>query len=127
MTFVNRLKGYQLRYSNQATKFIKKLDKKTAELIVIKLERLVNGDESFHAKIPLIVLPPRSPELNGTVERGNETAKYEFYAQYSAHPTLHILQKKLHEFAHFYNSVRPHKGIGLLTPKEFYKVISMRS
>lgn len=81
----------------------------------------------FHAKIPLFVLPPRSPELNGTVERGNGTAKYEFYAQYNSHPTLHILQKKLHEFAHFYNSVRPHQGIGLLTPKEFYEVISMRS
>lgn len=50
MTFVNRLKGYQLRYSNQATKFIKKLDKKTAELIVIKLERLVNGDENLDVK-----------------------------------------------------------------------------
>lgn len=81
----------------------------------------------FNAKIPLFVLPPRSPELNGTVERGNGTAKYEFYAQYNAKPTMHILQKKLLEFAHFYNSVRPHQSIGLLTPKQFYEVINIRS
>ena len=80
----------------------------------------------YKAKIPLWVLPPRSPKLNGTVERGNGTAKYEFYAQYEEHPTLHILQKKLHKFADFYNCVRPHRSIGLLTPKQFYEVIKMR-
>lgn len=80
----------------------------------------------YKEKIPLFVLPPRSPELNGTVERGNGTAKYEFYAQYEAHPTMHILQKKLQKFAHFYNSERPHQGIDLLTPIQFYEVIKMR-
>ena len=77
----------------------------------------------FKAKIPLFVLPPRRPEFNGNVERGNGTAKYEFYAQYDAHPNLHTLQKKLLKFTHFYNSVRPHQGIDLLTPHQFYEEI----
>ena len=47
------------------------------------------------AKIPLFVLPPRSPELNGHVERSNSTAKYEFYAQYQGVPSLHLLRKKI--------------------------------
>jgi putative transposase len=80
----------------------------------------------YKAKIPLWVLPPRSPKLNGTVERGNGTAKYEFYAQYDAHPTLHILQKRLLQFSHFYNTIRPHQGIDLLTPQQFYEVLKIR-
>lgn len=50
MTFVNHLKGYQLIYSAQAKKFIKKLDKKTATLISNKLEQLVNGNENLDVK-----------------------------------------------------------------------------
>jgi len=73
--------------------------------------------------IPLYVLPPRSPEYNCNVERANGTAKYEFYYQYDAHPSLHIIRKNLHKFTHFYNTVRPHHGIGLLTPDQFYQKI----
>lgn len=73
--------------------------------------------------LPLFVLPPRSPEYNGNVERGNGTAKYEFYAQYDAPLSLHILRKDLQKFAHFYNSVRPHQGIDLLTPSQFFEVL----
>lgn len=77
--------------------------------------------------IPLFVLPPRSPEYNGNVERSNGTAKYEFYAQYDSHPSLHMIRKNLQKFASFYNSERPHQGIGLLTPSQFFEVIGMRT
>jgi len=76
--------------------------------------------------IPLFVLPPRSPELNGNVERSNGTAKYEFYAQYDSLPSLHMIRKNLQKFAHFYNFVRPHQGLDLLTPRQFFEVIRMR-
>lgn len=77
--------------------------------------------------IPLFVLPPRSPEYNGNVERSNGTAKYEFYAQYDSLPSLHMIRKKLQKFTYFYNFVRPHQGLDLLTPRQFFEVISMRS
>lgn len=83
-------------------------------------------EAAAHYKLPLFVLPPRSPEYNGNVERGNGTAKYEFYAQYEAPSSLHILRKDLQKFAHFYNSVRPHQGIDLLTPSQFFEVIRKR-
>ena len=79
------------------------------------------------AKIPLFVLPPRSPELNGNVERGNGTAKYEFYAQYTAAPNLHIIRKKLQKFNLFYNFERPHQGIDLLTPRQYCEKINIWS
>ena len=120
---------YKQATSNNAADFLKHLQK---ELPFNILSIQVDGGGEFMAsfeqacfqeKIPLFVLPPRSPELNGTVERGNGTVKYEFYAQYEAQPNLHILRKKLLKFAHFYNTERPHQGIGLLTPSQFYEVI----
>lgn len=77
----------------------------------------------FDSKIPLFVLPPRKPKYNGNVERGNGTAKYEFYYQYEKEPSLHMIQKNLQKFALFYNTVRPHQGLGLLTPSQFFEVM----
>lgn len=73
--------------------------------------------------IPLYVLPPRSPEQNGSVERCNGTVKYEFYYQYSGPTALHILRKSLEKYVNLYNSFRPHQALGYLTPLEYCKVI----
>ncbi|NCU33092.1 MAG: transposase, partial [Candidatus Moranbacteria bacterium] len=67
-------------------------------------------------KIDLFVLPPRSPKLNGAVERGNGTVKYEFYYQYDGPPKLEILRYRLKEFNIFYNKVRPHQALHYSTP-----------
>lgn len=75
--------------------------------------------------IPLWVLPPRSPKFNAHVERGNGTAKYEFYYQYEGLPTLYMINKNLQKFADFYNQVRPHQGIGLLTTCQFFASMSI--
>ena len=77
----------------------------------------------FKNKIPLYVLPPRSPEDNGAVERSNGTAKYEFYAQYNSNPSLFMVRKRLKEFTHFYNYERPHQGIHHFTPSQYYEKI----
>ena len=120
---------YQEATSKNAADFLEKM-KIAFPFQIISIQ--VDGGSEFMAyfenackkvKIPLFVLPPRSPELNGNVERGNGTAKYEFYAQYTATPNFHTLRKKLYHFTQFYNSERPHQGIGLLTPRQFYEVI----
>ena len=71
------------------------------------------------ANIPLFVLPPRSPDLNGNVERSNGTFRYEFYCLYERFmsETEHV--QKLTEFTNFYNEIRPHKNLRLLTPCQF--------
>lgn len=81
-------------------------------------------DLCFKKGIVLFVLPPKSPELNGTVERGNGTFRYEFYAQQDRFESLFQLQDSLQKFVTSYNTFRPHHGVGLLTPYEAYELIS---
>ncbi len=71
--------------------------------------------------IELYVLPPKSPKLNGGVERGNGTAKYEFYYQYQGPPKLEFLRYSLKHFNLHYNEVRPHQALRYLTPMSYYK------
>jgi len=122
-------KAYQRATSHNAADFLEHIH----ATFPFKIQSIqVDGGSEFMSdfektckimSIPLYVLPPRSPECNGAVERSNGTAKYEFYSQYEGGPKLHILRKKLQKFTHFYNHFRPHQGIGLLTPHQFYEEI----
>jgi len=69
--------------------------------------------------IPLFVLPPYSPQLNGTVERCNGTFKYEFYSLNKRFESQSELEIKLDQFTDFYNKIRPHQNLRLLTPCQF--------
>jgi putative transposase len=122
---------YQEATSKNAADFLEKM-KREFPFKICSVQ--VDGGSEFmayfenackNAQIPLFVLPPRSPELNGNVERGNGSVKYEFYAQYSAPTSLHVIRKNLQKYSDFYNNIRPHQGIGLLTPRRFYEVIGI--
>jgi transposase InsO family protein len=69
--------------------------------------------------IRLFVLPPRSPKLNGCVERGNRTHREEFYEVYDLNWTVAELRPDLLAWENVYNTVRPHKSLGYLTPQEY--------
>ena len=69
--------------------------------------------------IALYTLPPRSPKLNGAVERANRTHTEEFYEVTDAEPDLAGLRPALLEWEATYNTVRPHQSLGYLTPAEF--------
>jgi len=69
--------------------------------------------------IRLFVLPPRSPKLNGGVERAHRTHTEEFYEVTDCTFDLAELREKLLEWEHIYNTVRPHQTLGYLTPKKF--------
>ena len=73
------------------------------------------------AKIRLFVLPPRSPKLNGHVERAQRTHTEEFYECCSAVPTVAALGTALREWERTYNEIRPHQSLGYLTPKQFWE------
>lgn len=88
----------------------------------------VDGGSEFKAEfelacrergIPLFVLPPRSPKLNGCVERANKTHREEFYEVYDLDWTLAALRSDLLAWENVYNTVRPHKSLGYLTPQEY--------
>ncbi|MFB3921431.1 MAG: integrase core domain-containing protein [Terriglobia bacterium] len=69
--------------------------------------------------IRLFVLPPRSPRLNGRVERANRTHKEEFYELTPCALSIAELNRELQNWERTYNTVRPHQSLGYLTPQEF--------
>ena len=74
--------------------------------------------------IPLYVLPPRSPECNGKVERANGAAKFDFYSTYAGQCNLFYLRKALKKYVRKYNSYRPHQALQYKTPLQYYHMIS---
>ena len=69
--------------------------------------------------IRLFVLPPKSPKLNGAVERANRTHIEEFYQVNDCAWTIKELNQQLIEWECIYNTVRPHQSLNYLTPLQF--------
>ena len=83
-------------------------------------EFMAEFEEECRARgIRLFVLPPRSPKLNGAVERANRTHTEEFYHLSTANPTVAELGAELRLWERVYNTVRPHQALGYLTPQQF--------
>jgi putative transposase len=79
-------------------------------------------EEACHAKkIPLFVLPPRSPKLNGHVERSNRTHREEFYEVYDVDLDLEAHNRQLARWEYVYNHIRPHESLDYLTPYQYYR------
>jgi len=62
------------------------------------------------------VLPPRSPKLNGRVERLNGTSRREFWEVYDGDLDLLSLTTALRAWERTYNTERPHQALGYATP-----------
>lgn len=71
--------------------------------------------------IHLFVLPPRSPKLNGHVERSNRTHREEFYCRLPHTDTLAQVNKLLRRWEDVHNTYRPHQALGQLTPLAFHQ------
>lgn len=71
--------------------------------------------------IKLFVLPPRSPKLNGGVERANRIHTEEFYEVTDSSFDLADLRPKLLEWENICNTYRPNQALGYLTPMEYLK------
>jgi transposase InsO family protein len=90
----------------------------------------VDGGSEFMAQfedacrtrgIQLFVLPPRSPKLNGHVERSNRTHKEEFYYRLPFVDNLTRLNRLLRKWEDIHNTYRPHQALGQLTPLAFHQ------
>jgi len=88
----------------------------------------VDGGAEFEAdfelecqrrNIRLFILPPRSPELNGYVERAHRTHTEEFYELTENSFELTELRVDLMRWEETYNTIRPHQALAYLTPQEF--------
>ncbi|MHB8644366.1 MAG: integrase core domain-containing protein [Thermomicrobiales bacterium] len=69
--------------------------------------------------IPLWVLPPHSPKLNGQVERMNRTCREEWWEGYAGETDLPSMQEAGRAGEAVYNAIRPHQALGMRTPVEF--------
>lgn len=67
----------------------------------------------------LFVLPPRSPKLNGGVERAHRTHTEEFYEVTDSTFEVADLRRELLQWELKYNTIRPHQALGYLTPLKF--------
>ena len=72
-----------------------------------------------HLGIRLFVLPPRSPKLNGHVERANRTHAEEFYEVTDTEFDIPSLNTALRQWEMIYNTVRPHQALHYLTPHNY--------
>ncbi len=88
----------------------------------------VDGGSEFMAEferacqdlgIKLFVLPPRSPKLNGRVERAHRTHLDEFHAFHEPESDLESLNKSLRAWKWVYNHVRPHRSLDNMSPKQY--------
>jgi putative transposase len=106
------------------------LDKLLADMPFKVAAIQVDGGSEFMADfeqacrqraIKLYVLPPKSPELNGAVERCNSAWRHEFYAVYELPTRLADLNPLIDAFQHRYNTYRPHGALGGKTPAQYLR------
>jgi len=69
--------------------------------------------------IPLWVLPPHSPKLNGHVERMNRTFREEWWQCYEGETDLPTMQEAGRAGEAVYNAIRPHQSLKMRTPVAF--------
>jgi len=74
--------------------------------------------------IRLFLLPPRSPKLNGRVERANRTHTEEFYELTPCALSITQLNRELEAWERTYNTIRPHQSLHYLTPQQFLALSS---
>ena len=108
------------------------LDKVIADMPFPVQAIQVDGGSEFKAEfetacqnkgITLYDLPPKSPEINGAVERCNGAWRYEFYAVYDLPSNVEAINPILDKFQHIYNHLRPHGALAGKTPACYLKSI----
>ena len=78
-------------------------------------------EECQKKRIRLFVLPPKSPKLNGCVERAHRTHTEEFYEVYEVSWNVTELNPELQKWENTYNCIRPHQALNYKTPLQFLK------
>ena len=120
-------KAYRRATARNAADF---LDKIVREMPFKVKAIQVDGGSEFKAEferecekrgINLWVLPPRSPKLNGNVERTVGTWRYEFHGCWEIPDDIDRINLLIDAFADEFNRVRPHRSLNCKTPEAFLR------
>lgn len=112
-----------------AAKFLKKvISKMPFKVLSVQVDGGSEFMKDFEAEceknnIPLFVLPPKRPQWNGGVERGNRTFRDEFYANNLTADSIGAIRYELDKAVQKYNTYRPHFNLKGLTPYEYTQKI----
>lgn len=77
-------------------------------------------------RIPHYFIYPRNPKQNSYVEISHEADDREFYRQGNVSSLLEVIQRKIREWEHIWNNVRPHQALDQLTPAEYLLKLQTR-
>ena len=120
-------------YSNATSRSARRFLDKVQEMLPFPLKSIqVDGGSEFmkhfeqgcaQQGIGLYVLPPKSPKLNGGVERGNRTFREDLYDQTMLANTLPEFRQALDHAVKKYNHYRPHQALKGDTPYEYTRKI----
>jgi transposase InsO family protein len=96
----------------------------------------VDGGSEFMAQfeeacqergVQVFVLPPRSPKLNGHVERAQRTHREEFYQVVDLPDCIEEVNEMLTHWERIHNTFRPHQALGYQTPLQFLQELTLAS
>lgn len=123
---------YQRATSSSAARFLDKV----IEDCPFHLESAqVDGGSEFRDEfekackqrgIQLYVLPPKSPKLNATVERMQETWRGEFYEMYELPDTVTEIRPYIQRYQDVYNTYRPHQSLQRRPPASYLRELDPR-
>ncbi len=117
-------------YDNAKSRSAKKFLQELAQKAPFPIESIqVDGGSEFmrefeeacaEKNIKLFVLPPRRPQWNGGVERGNRIFREQFYSRKDIFPdSIQGLRFELSKALQKYNSYRPHFSLEGLSPLQY--------
>jgi len=82
--------------------------------------------EEEHLAIKFLTLLPRSPKLNGVVERLNRTFREEFWACHDGDLMLEAMRPALKRWtSEVYNQLRPHQSLGCMSPARYLETLGI--
>ena len=120
---------YTNHSSDSARDFLKRLIQRAPFTITeVQTDNGSEFAEHFHEACLTLCIThyhtyPRSPKMNAFIERFNRTMSEEclIYNQSSMRDNVDLFNDVLVEWLRWYNYERPHEGIGLISPMEYYE------
>ena len=70
-------------------------------------------------ELPHYFIYPRTPKQNSYVEISHGADEREFYQQGNVYQDFEIMRKKIAEWEHTWNNIRPHQALNYLTPNQY--------